>query len=149
MSDNPEYKKAVIDWLLSVGESATSTYYDLAHLAVHGVNYEASDMPDMGTAMVDPGDSDTEAKFANVFTARIYANDEDPNDFRSGTEFYIAEDAMNRLVLGFVIKAVVTSASDGDSAWKSHLDTPAGRIYLDRARAEKERHDQWQAARNG
>lgn len=117
---DPAFKKAAIDWLLSVGTSegmGHSTSSALAMFAVRGVDYQASEMPDFRSVAIEPGDTDNSAVFATAVAAEIVPVNRE--DWRDSYTFHIDDDSYQRLLLGHVIRGVVSA---GEHDWKSRVD---------------------------
>lgn len=118
---DPAYKKAAIDWLLSVGqcESMTeSTGLVLAQFKVRGVDYERSEMPRFGSAMVEPGDSFTEATYADAVSASIMPIG--GREWRDEHTFVIPPEDWKHLMLGAIIRGIVTANSEGaEGKWQA------------------------------
>lgn len=121
--DAPEqtaFKKAAIDWLLSVGQVSGSrwdTQQALKTLAEKGVDYERSSEPTFDHIGIDPGDSFTDATYAEAVAARIMPVGGD--EWRDDLHFFVDPSDWNALVLGAIIRGVVTAGSGGESAWRN------------------------------
>lgn len=116
------FKKAGIDWLLSVGEvcgGRWETHQALTILADQGVDYEQSDQVDFSAVAVEPGDSFTDATYAEAVSARIVPNGSSRWD--GSIEFFVSPSDWNNLVLGAIIRGVVTAGTGGESAWRARI----------------------------
>ena len=132
MTNTPEFKKAAIDWLLTVGhcEGRTSTGSALAALSVSGVDYDASEMPDFTRITTDPGDSFNEATYGEAFAARIYPNNSADRGKQSWArhddfQFFVGDDDLKRIFLSQIIMGVLTAGDHGDVAWKARANPRA------------------------
>lgn len=119
---DPAYKKAAIDWLLSEGvvrEMSWGTVSALALLAVRGVDYDRSGMPDFGLTHIDSGDSFTDAETAETVYARIV-----PVGAARYEEFtfFIDPDNWKNLVMGAMIRGVVQAGTNGKQLWLDKAD---------------------------
>lgn len=125
MLNTPEFKKAAIDWLLTNGECESmteSTGLVLASLAVRGVDYEASEMPDFSTVAIDPGDTDAAAVYGEAFAAKIYPVGADPKNWREGHEFWVGKDDLMKVLLSNMIMGVIGAFETGDTEWKARAN---------------------------
>jgi len=125
MQQADAYKIALIDWLLAYGRSegmGHTTRMALETLAQRGVDYTASETPQFQQTVTDTGDSDCHATFARAFSATIHPIGS--TDHTDRYEFHIPEDDMQEMILGTVIRMVVTTAALGDTAWRQRLDNP-------------------------
>lgn len=116
------FKKAGIDWLLSVGQTSGGTWETnraLITMAEFGVDYEQSDQVNFSHIAVEPGDSFTDATYAEAVSARIVPKGGDK--WRDSITFFISPDDWNNLVLGAIIRGVVTAGSDTEQAWRDRL----------------------------
>jgi hypothetical protein len=121
-----DYKKASINWLLTVGQVSDGAYANrkaLATLAERGVDYDLSDQPDFGRVAVKDGDSFTDATYAEAVGATIYPLGADPDNWDDRFEFHIAPDDWNSLVLGAIIRGVIATGADGEAGWRTRAET--------------------------
>lgn len=131
---SPEFKRAAIDWVLAHGQSESmhhSTREALTDLAVRGVDYEASEVPDFRRVAVEPGDSFTEATYAEAFSCEVYPVDPEQagNQFRyDGYTFYVGDEDMKRIFLHQMIVGVLAAADSGDAEWKARVERLTARI---------------------
>jgi hypothetical protein len=137
--DDIAYKTAAINWLLTVAEIDDpwkQTSDVLIDLAERGIDYEASTMPDFSTVTIDHGDTDTAATFGRGFAATIVplnARREGPGRVES-YGFALGEAEMMTILLGHVIKMVVSAAVTGDQGWKDRF--PRERAMYEQMKAD-------------
>lgn len=122
---SPEFKKAAIDWLLTVGDHNSMTSSKplaLADLSVRGVDYVASDAPAFDTIDFGDGDSFHSGTQGRAFACEVFPLDRDPNNWREGYMFWVREEDLMSLLLVNMITGVIQAAEDGDASWKALAD---------------------------
>lgn len=114
------FKKASIDWLLSVGQTSGrswNTRQALVLLAEKGVDYGRSTEPTFDRIPVAEGDSFTDATYAEAVNAQIMPVGGD--DWNDDITFFVSPKDWNSLVLGAIIRGVVTAGSHDEQQWRT------------------------------
>jgi hypothetical protein len=149
--DDPSFKKSAIDWMLAnaTDESmTTTTRLSLAYLAVHGVDYEHSEMPDFST-VTSTFDTFSEETTVEALACTVYSLDPAhagknrwarPDAF----EFSIPKDDIERLALSHIITGVIRAANQGEDAWKA-LANPG---EIERLQRHAQQEQVWRAAQS-